>query len=214
MAITTYAELQTAIATWLRPGTASTSGLQITDFIALFESRANRMLRLRTMESDESVVCVVSSRYIALPSGYLEPIAFYLTDQNPREELRYRLPTQLQVIDDSNRPQQWAIDGTNIAFDCPADQAYTATFRMFERFALSVSSTTHWLLTNHPDVYLYGSLLNAAPYVRDSQMLAVWKGFVEEALTEIQHREGVARGMADLVTDVPTSRHYSNILRG
>ena len=212
MSITTYAQLQTTIATWLRPGTASTSGLQITDFITLFENKANRRLRLRVMESDESVVGVVSSRYVALPSGYLEPIALYLTDEDPREELDYRLPEQLCVLNQNNRPQEWAIDGTNIAFDVPCDQAYTMTFRMYERFALSDSATTNWLLTNHPDLYLYGSLVNAAPYVRDSEMLPVWKTLVEEGMAELEHRESSIRGKAPLRTDLGSRR--SNILRG
>lgn len=212
MSITTYAQLQTTIATWLRPGTASTSGLQITDFITLFENKANRRLRLRVMESDESVVGVVSSRYVALPSGYLEPIALYLTDEDPREELDYRLPEQLCVLNQNNRPQEWAIDGTNIAFDVPCDQAYTMTFRMYERFALSDSATTNWLLTNHPDLYLYGSLVNAAPYVRDSEMLPVWKTLVEEGMAELEHRESSIRGRAPLRTDLGVPR--SNILRG
>ena len=213
MAITTYAELQTAIALWLRPGSGSTTGLQLTDFITLFESRANRRLRLRVMESDESVVAVVGSRAIALPTGFIDPIGFWLTDLDPREELIYSLPESLHVTTVETRPQYWAIDGTNIVFECESDAAYTAIFRMLKSFALSGSVTTNWLLTNHPDLYLYGSLLEAAPFVRDKDMISVWKAFVEEAFSDIENKEQRARGLAALRTDLSLTS-TSNILRG
>lgn len=214
MSLSTYAELQTAIATWLRPGTASTNGLQIGSYIQLFEARANRRLRLRVMESDESVTATTGSRYIAIPAGYIDPIALYLTDLESREELAYRLPTQIDVCDDNGRPEYWAIDGTNIAFDRPAESDYPVTFRMLKRFALSDASPTNWLLTTYPDVYLYGSLLNAAPYVRDAEMLPVWKSLVEEAFAEIENAEARAKGKAPLLTEWPVSSTRLSILRG
>lgn len=39
---------------------------------------------------------------------------------------------------------------------------------------LTDAAPTNWLLTGHPDVYLYGSLLNAAPFIQDAEMLAFW----------------------------------------
>lgn len=213
MAITTYAELQTAIALWLRPGSGSTTGLQLTDFISLFESRANRRLRLRVMESNEPVTAVVGSRAIALPTGFIEPIGFWLTDIDPREALTYALPENLSVTTVETRPQYWAIDGTNIVFECEANTAYSAVFRMLKSFALSTTTTTNWLLANHPDLYLYGSLLEAAPFVRDKEMIAVWRAFTEEAFRDIENKEQRTRGMASLTTDLPLTS-TSSILRG
>ena len=69
MAISTYAELQTAIGNWLgRPGDAIIAPI-VPDWIALCELRINRELRIRAME--ERATATVNGPYIALPDGFL-----------------------------------------------------------------------------------------------------------------------------------------------
>jgi hypothetical protein len=51
---------------------------------------------------------------------------------------------------------------------------------------LSNSVTTNWLLTSSPDVYLYGSLLQAAPYLQDDARIQVWATLYERALNDLQ----------------------------
>ena len=58
--------------------------------------------------------------------------------------------------------------------------------------SLSVSNTTNWLLTAHPDAYLYGSLLEAAPYLMDDARLAMWATALERVLAEIRHPDSSA----------------------
>lgn len=40
--------------------------------------------------------------------------------------------------------------------------------------ALSDSNTSNWLLDAAPDAYLYGSLLQAAPYLAEDERIQVW----------------------------------------
>jgi hypothetical protein len=40
--------------------------------------------------------------------------------------------------------------------------------------ALSDSNTSNWLLSEAPDVYLYGSLVHSAPYLQEDDRLGVW----------------------------------------
>ena len=51
--------------------------------------------------------------------------------------------------------------------------------------ALSDSVTTNWLLTSAPDAYLYGALLQAAPYLSDDNRIGVWGSLYENAITEL-----------------------------
>jgi hypothetical protein len=51
---------------------------------------------------------------------------------------------------------------------------------------LSTSNTTNWLLTKAPDVYLYGSLLQAAPYLQDDARIQVWAGLYKTGIEELQ----------------------------
>jgi hypothetical protein len=40
--------------------------------------------------------------------------------------------------------------------------------------ALSADADTNWLLTKAPDSYLYGALLQAAPYLKDTAETSLW----------------------------------------
>jgi hypothetical protein len=43
---------------------------------------------------------------------------------------------------------------------------------------------TNWCLQQWPDLYLYGSLMHTAPYLKDDPRLAVWENLFEKALAE------------------------------
>jgi hypothetical protein len=66
MTIATYSDLQAAIANWIARADLAAS---IPDFIALFESAANRRLRLRQQESTATLT--PSAGVAALPADYL-----------------------------------------------------------------------------------------------------------------------------------------------
>lgn len=152
MAIGTYTELQTALAGWLHRADLSAKA---PEFIALAESRLNRLLRLSVMESSEPVTTVVGSRFVAIPAGFIEPLALWLELASGRSELRFYQASVLPVSSSAGEPDCWTVDGINIAFERPADQAYSLTLRMLKAFSLSGAQPTNWLLTNHPDPRQY-----------------------------------------------------------
>jgi len=207
MAISTYGELQAAIVT--RSHRSDVTSL-VPDFITLAEARLNRTPRLRTMETEASLACTVGVRTIALPADYESPVACWLVDTD-REPLSPRLPQDLEITTDDGCPQRWAIDGANIAFDCPADQAYPVILRYLARFALSGSDSTNWLLTNNPDVYLYAALCELAMHIEDEKKLARWEARFSQALSEVRRVQSRQRP-AILTTEF--AGHRSNILRG
>src|SRR5215471_14212866 len=126
MAITTYSELQTAVANWLHRADLA---VRIPEFIALAEARLNRDLRLRTMESSESVSTAIGSRTVPLPAGFLEPLALFIERSTGRDALTFK-PSRLEADATPGEPQFWTIDGANIAFERPADAIYALTFKM------------------------------------------------------------------------------------
>jgi hypothetical protein len=74
-----------------------------------------------------------------------------------------------------------------IDFDCPLDQAYSFRFRFRQRYALSDSATTNWLLTNHPDVYLNAVLLWGGVYTSDGERAVAQKVLLDEAIEEVRN---------------------------
>lgn len=161
MAISTYAELQTAVASWLHRDVS-----QIVDFITLAEKRINSLLDSRIAEVDASLVATISSRYIALPAGYMRPLGLWLTTYEPRAEIRYEIPENIQVSTTSGQPFRYTIDGSNIALDCPADLSYTFTFRYKKGYDIA-STSTNDILTNYPSLYLFGALIYSGSFTRE-----------------------------------------------
>jgi hypothetical protein len=61
--------------------------------------------------------------------------------------------------------------------------------------AFSSDSDTNWVLTNSPNVYLYGSLLEAAPFLLDDQRVQGWYSLYVSAingLNRAMQRHGTA----------------------
>jgi len=89
------------------------------------------------------------------------------------------------------------------------DASYTATLTYYARIpALSVSATTNWLLTAHPDAYLYGALLQAAPYLRDNDALQVYGAGYTAALSSIRAAERTQAGKLRVDTGLIQRRSY------
>ena len=74
------------------------------------------------------------------------------------------------------------------------DGAYTFNFYYLTSLpSLSATQTTNWLILNAPDVYLYGSLLEATPYLQDDARIPIWSQAYSEAVTSVQQIEDATR---------------------
>lgn len=213
MALSNYTELQAALADLLHREDLTS---QIVDFITLLESELNVDMRMRLMESDESVTLTEGTRTIALPSRYLEPISLELVISGEQNTpLHYLHPAQLPVNESSGaagRPQYWTVNGANIEVPYLADDTYTMTFRMLKGFDLA-STSTNALLTKYPGLYLYGAALQAATWMKDDQRIPLWQSYYDRIKDKANRAEARTKALSTLSTDLPMSRR-SNILTG
>src|ERR1700756_196830 len=126
MTIQTYSDLQSAIASWIARGDLAAS---IPDFIALFESVANRRLRLRQQES--AATLAPSSGVATLPADYLAWRRVPWTGQVPRE-LESAPPSYLPALYPTlpaDIPRLFTIEGGSLTV-APSDD----TALMFDYF--------------------------------------------------------------------------------
>ncbi|MDP3854388.1 hypothetical protein [Phenylobacterium sp.] len=195
MAISTYSELRGAIADWLE---RSDLLERTADFIRLAESRLDRVLRLRHMEADHALAVPGGARTLALPEGFREPVALWIDRPGGREPMRFVDAAVLAVTHASGEPRAWTIDGDHLAFDRPWAQACDLTLRMLGRLALSETTPTNAVLRDYPDLYLFGSLMEAAPYLRDAELLSLFAARFEAALVEVRAKESRHRSLARL----------------
>jgi hypothetical protein len=190
MAITTYSELQAAVGNWLDHGLFAA---RIPEFIALFEAAANRRLRVR--EQEAATALTPSSGAAALPADYLAWRRVTWTG-SPRVELQYVHPSYLQAAYPSTpsaRPRVFTIEGSTLKIR-PVD-ATALEFDYFQKIpALSDGAATNWLLAAHPDLYLFGSLVEAEMFGVNDERAPLWKARRDEILDEIEKLSNKTRG--------------------
>jgi hypothetical protein len=184
MTISTYSELQTAVTDWMARSDLSGNAV---DFITLAEARLNRLIP--AVETDVTLTGTEDSRRIDVSANsVVSPLALFLIDPSSGDEsgLTPKADGTFPYDATSGRPRFWAMDGTNVNFDCPLDAAYTFRFRIRQRYALSDSVTTNWLLTNHPDVYLNAVLLWSGIFIKDGDQGQAYKSLLDEGIAEVQ----------------------------
>src|SRR3990172_8589290 len=184
MAISTYAELQTAVDNWL--ARTDLSG-RSPEWIALFEAKVKRRLRVWRMEGRSTASTVANQATLSLPSDFLE-IRDIQLNTNPKVQLEYMTPSHIHRIwasTSTGQPIAYTIQGSELSFAPTPDAVYTVEISYYTFTALATA--TNWLITHHPDAYLYGALQEAVPYIQDpdfSGALTVWKQNYEDAMAE------------------------------
>lgn len=218
MAITTYSELQTAVANWLDRGDL---GTRIPEFIALAEADINSQFLHRDIENTSTLTGTVGSHTIALPTGYRSPLNMWLlwSGSAGTQSMRALTRATMHITTVNSIPSAWAIDGNNIYFDCPVNSTsdYSFLFRWAGSVALSDTTTTNLVLTNYPNVYLFGALREAAPYLRDPEALAMWDAKYQEAIEKAKAKEFREKAQTTLSTEPGMLTHKRasfNIYRG
>jgi hypothetical protein len=185
MALSTYAELKASVADWLNRSDLTSA---ITDFVSLAEAQMERTLR--TTQMITRATATIDAEYNATPGDFLEARTFKM-DTNPVTPLQFEtidsLDNLLTQYTSSGKPLFFGIVGLQIRVVPIPDSSYTGELIYYSKLAkLSTSNTTNWLLTKAPDVYLYGSLLQAAPYLQDDARIQVWAGLYQRGIEELQ----------------------------
>jgi hypothetical protein len=185
--ISDYASLQTAVANWLN---RSDLTAYIPDFITLCETDFNRKLRIRSMESRVQAV-INAGGPSTLPSSYVGAKRIILTS-DPNPPIDYVTPEQWSkmypITTLQGRPKKFTLIGNEIHFAPIPDSAYTVEMILYAPFT-ALSSGVNWMITNAPDVYLYGTLLQSAPFIKDKDSLEVWGQFYQNGIDWLNKRD-------------------------
>ena len=186
MALDTFSGLKTTIADYLNRDDLTSI---IPSFITLAEAKFNRKLRVRQMV--KRATATVDTQYFAFPTDWLQAKQFVL-NTNPITYLEYvtnfqgdelRATTVIAV----GKPQYYTFVGSQIEVIPTPDTGYTGELTYYGKIpALSDSNTSNWLLAYAPDLYLYGALLEASPYLKDDERLAVWGNLYISSIGDIE----------------------------
>ena len=168
----------------------------IPTFITLAEADFNR--RIRHYEMEKRATAPITTKLSEAPRNFLEPIRLQIIDGGtfPVElaSNAQLMEMRRNVSDTPGRPAYYAfIDGNFEMFPTP-DQTYETEMVYYEKItALSDTATSNWILTSHPDLYLYSALTHSAPYLGDDGRIQVWSALAERALQEINNASHAAK---------------------
>ena len=186
MALDTFAGLKATIADYLNRDDLTSI---IPSFITIAEAKFNRKLRTRQMVKRANGQ--IETAFFAYPSDWLQAKEFQL-NTNPIVRLQFVTEAYGDELK-SNRyvstgqPVYYTITGTQLEFIPTPDSTYSAELTYYAKIpALSDSNTSNWLLAYAPDLYLYGALMEAAPYLKDDERLPVWSQMYVNSLGDIE----------------------------
>jgi hypothetical protein len=205
MALSTYGELKTSVASWLARADLTTS---IPDFVTLCHKQLMRDLRGHLRLQKRDTAFSVATEYVACPTDFLELVSMRCTSANP--------PFAVQFMDNdtgTNRyqavagvPAYVAVVGStsnveNFKFSPPPSGTYTMTIEYYAMLTFfSSDAGVNWILTDHPDLYLYGSLLQATAFLSDDPRVPLWAQAYRTALESCKSAGKRARWGANGMT--------------
>lgn len=203
-----YSDLLTSIDNWL--GQRSELVPIYPDFVTLAEQRMYRELRAREMLQRSKAL--LNEQYEWLPYDFLKMKRVTVSpgSQSNTSFTKVRLTGmtvgQLDAAygdDTYTVPEAYCVEGRQIRFGpaptppsvpIPPDVTDVTPYRNFEityyaRFvplsSLADQGQTTVILDYYPELYLYGSLIEAEPYLIDDQRIMVWKGLWDDAINRI-----------------------------
>lgn len=183
MAISTYAELKTAVADFLNRDDLTSV---VPTFITLAEAQIAR--DLRHWRQEKRVTTTLDETFETMPADFIELKSLYIDDKRQLEcislgELSRR---KIEINSESGEPRFYTFNSNQLEFFPSPDQDYELTMVYVARIdPLSDTDTTNWLLTYHPDIYLYSALLQSAPYLQDDARLSVWTSMYGSAVQQL-----------------------------
>lgn len=159
MSFDTYATLKAAIIEWSHRNDISPD--QVDEFIDLCEAEMydNEIepLLIREGETRSTATVSTSSRFLALPDGFIRMRRLKLNLSGGDCDVRYMAPEQLDLRGTSGVPKFFSVS-SQLEFDRSPDSAYTAEMLYDATFTpLSDSNTSNTVLTKHPSIYMWGS---------------------------------------------------------
>ena len=195
MAITNYTNLQTTIADFLNRDDLTAV---IPTFIQLAEADMNRQVRHWKMEQRSTGTQDAGDQYMQIPSDWLETIRLHLTGSGT-SALTLTSRAAMADIRAKNedistvKPYYYThADGQFELYPTPTE-ATDFELLYYQKIPDLATNSTNWLLTDAPDVYLYGALLHSAPYLAEDARVAVWAQMYSAAVSNVNRAAEQAR---------------------
>ena len=186
MAITSYSTLISAVKTYLNRSDISDD--QIKEFISLAEASFNRVLRTRNQITRST--SDISTQFVSQPTDLLELYNIQL-NSDPIVRLEQVSLSKMDELKSASsttgKPRYFSITGADFEFYPAPDTTYEIEVIYYKTIApLSDSNTDNFLLTNQNDIYLFGTLVQAEPFLMNDERIGVWGALLGKGIEELR----------------------------
>jgi hypothetical protein len=194
MSLTTHGGLKAAVASWLNRGDMTST---IPDLISL--AHAEIQARLRHWRMLNRATATLDAKYTAKPDDFLEADYIFLKT-SPITEIEVVSPRTLILEEarlgySSGKPKLLAFAEEIMVTPTP-DQSYTMEMLYYQSLTeLSSDGDYNWVLTHFPQLYLFGALKEAAPYLHEDERVQVWEAKFEKAMT-LANKDGTSHDLS------------------
>jgi hypothetical protein len=180
-----YTTLLTAVSDWLARSDLTTFA---PNYVQNWEEKFYRQPRNFGAWMETSALAVAFTSTAVVPTDFLALRIAYLNGQMRKPLIASsidQLYTAYPRSGTSGIPKWIARDGANFVFGPTPSASFTLNGTYYAKPILLRNAATdaaaHWLILNAPDLCLYGSLLEAAPMLRDPEQTGIWSQMYQQA---------------------------------
>jgi hypothetical protein len=190
MAITTYAELVARVAATLNRDDLAG---EIPELIDLAHQDLYPQVWLRS--SIKRRVAVLNEDFEGLPTDFLEEISLKLLETGSQRVIGSIQSVQPALMDLKKRypangyPTVYSILGKDLTFHPAPLMDGTLSMELTHYTVvprLSDSNPTNIILQEYPALYLYGTLIQSAPFVREDERITLWTAMFDRVLQQLR----------------------------
>ena len=201
MALSTYAQLQTAIGDFLDREDLLPV---VSGFIVLAEARIAR--DLDHWRQEKRVETVLDERYEQVPDDMIQMLSLQHKDGGrivtlSSAEMQER---RGKTNDQAGKPCYVRLTAGQIELYPTPDESYDVSLLYRGRIpALSDTNTSTWLLDLALDVMLYGALTQTAPYLHDDARIQTWAALYQSSVDALNAESKEATAVGPMRLGVP-----------
>jgi len=159
------------------------------DAILLAEKSIDKGLMLRTNEHRATATINTANRFIRLPDDFLQMRSLRAQVGAVFHDLYFVVDEAMDIKSVAGRPVYYTINH-QIEFDRIPDQEYPLEMKYYKKITpLSETNITNNVLTDYPDLYLFGGLAAIYRMVRDEDQAMYYDQVFAQALATANAQE-------------------------
>ena len=174
---------------WLNRATDPNSVAVVPDLITMLEADLNSDPRVRRLVNEGDFV--ISAEDVSLPAATKQIVSWRHDGPlyyGPLEDVDINSLSVVKAGSPTGIPSHYSIVGPLVARVAPAPatgETYTTQLQYWQGVPALSANSTNWLLTNYPHIYLYGTMLQAQPWIKHDERLPLFEAKYEAALEKL-----------------------------